>query len=214
MQRAQFRIPQNAGWEEILCRLHRPNKNVARENAIAAPAVVLCKWIIAGQCRANGTSREIFAILVFALEFNIENMKLFHQRMAGRWLSDGSRMTVRLRWNFKAENVRERARSAIKHGYAANKFTLAAENASKEFASSHSILPMSECYQFCINKIMSILRHSYKKEQRRNLACQNIRLRFDSQEPSSMRLRQAARVREGNFPLERDNTIEFRMDND
>jgi len=45
------------------------------------------------QCRRiSGTSREIFTILVFALEFNIENMKLFQQRMVGGWLSDGWRM--------------------------------------------------------------------------------------------------------------------------
>lgn len=34
----------------------------------------------------------------------------------------------------------------IKHGYAANKFTLEAENAGEEFTTSHSILLMPECY--------------------------------------------------------------------
>lgn len=97
-----------------------------------------------GVVEAKGTSREIFALLVFAVEFNIENMKLFCQQpMAGGWLS-----ALTPRWNFIERRMytSKGVRDAIKHGlYArANKFTLqeARENAREELATLHSILPM------------------------------------------------------------------------
>lgn len=74
MQRVQFRISQNGG-KEIPCRLHRPNKNVARK----------CHCVVGSyyangsseQCRGNGTSREIFAILVFTLSLTLKILNCF-----------------------------------------------------------------------------------------------------------------------------------------
>lgn len=72
-------------------------------------------------------------------EFNIENMKLFRG-----WLTDDCALTMKFQ---SVECTRARCNYwRIKRGYVANKFTLEAENAGKEFTTSHSILLMSECY--------------------------------------------------------------------
>lgn len=133
----QFGVSQNGG-KEIPCRVRRrPNKNVARKCRYAGGRTMQ----MGRRCRAAAasTSREIFAILVFTLSLTLKIWNCF---------ADGWRMAVRLRWNFKAKNVRERGCNyrRIKHGYAVNKFTLGAENAGKEFITSHSILLMPECY--------------------------------------------------------------------
>lgn len=87
MQRAQFRISQNGG-KEIPCRLHRPNKNVARENAVTL-AVVLCKWVVGTMPGQRYVARNFRDIGIHS-EFNIENMKLFRG-----WLADGCALTMK-----------------------------------------------------------------------------------------------------------------------
>jgi len=132
MQRVQFG---KTAKKKFPAGLHRPNKKVARKCHCAERSYYANG---SRQCNVegNGTSREIFAILVFTLSLTLKIWNCF---------ANGWRMAVRLRWNFKAKNVRERGYNyrRIKHDYAANKFILGAENAGKEFTTSHSILLMS-----------------------------------------------------------------------
>lgn len=79
--------------------LHRLNKNVARKCRCAnsgRPMQMGRRGAMAGQRYVARNFRDIG----IRSEFNIENMKLFRGWLGG-WL--------RLRWNFKAENVRERS---------------------------------------------------------------------------------------------------------